>query len=121
VTHVPAYSNVRGDGGAHASGLEHDLTPGVASLELPVRVAHFRKGIDPGDGDLKHTVGDNGSELVEHVDVSPLGVSLGLHNVLLGRCEVGYRVDALRPDAELQRELDVPRAERVDEGADLAP
>ena len=112
---------ISGTGFAGASGLEHDLSPGVAPLELAVRVAHLGQGIDSGDRDLQCTVGDHGSELGEHAGAGPLGAPIGLHTVLLGRREVGYRVDALGPDAELKRELDVTRAERIDEGVDLYP
>src|SRR5580693_538530 len=91
----------------------------MAAGEEPVGVPDAFKRERGRDWHLQLADRDEASELGEGACARPGGVALRLHAVLSDRTEVRDRVDALRADAELDRELHVVAALSIDERVDL--
>src|SRR5580704_12999270 len=90
-------------------------------LEFPIGIANLGQRIDPGDRDLKAARGEQPGKLCEHICSRAFMVTFSLHTILSGGGEVDDRVDSIPSDAQLQRKLDVPSTECVNEGIDFPP
>ena len=88
---------------------------------MQVGVLHLIERVGRLDGNLQFPARDQPGQYGEHAGASSRSAAVALDPVLPDGLEVGNCVDAGRLDAEVQRDLHVVPAERVDEGDPVTP
>src|SRR6266498_2734395 len=92
----------------------------MAALQLPVRRTYLGQGIDPCDRDFEDSLVHEGSQFGQYLGARTDRVPVGPDAVPLCGGEVDDGVDPLGRYPQVEREVDVPAAERVDERVDPA-
>src|SRR2546423_1917867 len=105
-------------GGSLRRRVQDDLAEGVPALQLPVRRPDLGERVHPGDRDLDRALADERGQFGQGVRAGAGRAAVRLDAVLRRRREVDDGVDPVPLDPEVEGELDVPAAVRVDERVD---
>src|ERR1700722_8421792 len=102
------------------SGLEHDLAPGMALLELLIGYTSLAQRETLGNRDLQPSRRHPSREFFKHFGIGSRLATLGFDVILLSSREIDDGVDPIGWNTQLDRQLHISAAEGVNESVDLS-